>query len=385
MCAGGFDFVPVKESLYIDEGFLPTLATKDDLFDLCRHAVDIGAYEVRLVGGERPWACINTGLYPMAPRRLTPDELKNVVSETFGARAVADVLGGTPWDPSIQVVRGREEKPDRFRVNITSVYRRGDSIMLVLRYIPSKIPTTTQIGLDEGLVNYINRLENGVVMFVGTTGTGKSTSLASLIKHRLEFGAGSERLVTAEAPVEFVYDEVDGEQTIAQMEVGRSIGSFSEAIENYLRQNPSMFLLGEARDAETINAALHAGVTGPLVFTTAHANDVAGTIPRLLNSFPPDQKHSAMMSMIDGLNVIVAQKLLPLPDDAGRVAVRETLIITEEVREELRACAPETIGRKVREILRSQGSTMTQAGQKLLEEGVISADVYERLKFTYGK
>jgi twitching motility protein PilT len=213
----------------------------------------------------------------------------------------------------------------RFRVN---AFRQRGSISLVCRAIPYSIRTIEQLNLPP-VIRTLAEEERGIVLLTGTTGSGKSTTLAAMIDHMNQTVA--KHVVTIEDPIEFLHR--DRNSVINQREVGLDTTSFKRALRRVLRQDPDVILIGEMRDEETVQAALSAAETGHLVLSTVHTVDATESINRMLDFFPPHQ-HQQVRAMIAGtLKGVVSQRLIPSADGRGRVAVCEVLVMTGRVRD----------------------------------------------------
>jgi twitching motility protein PilT len=213
----------------------------------------------------------------------------------------------------------------RFRVN---AFRQRGSISLVSRAIPYSIRTIEQLNLPP-VIRALAEEERGIVLLTGTTGSGKSTTLAAMIDHMNQTVA--KHVVTIEDPIEFLHR--DRNSVINQREVGLDTTSFKRALRRVLRQDPDVILIGEMRDEETVQAALSAAETGHLVLSTVHTVDATESINRMLDFFPPHQ-HQQVRAMIAGtLKGVVSQRLIPSADGRGRVAVCEVLVMTGRVRD----------------------------------------------------
>jgi twitching motility protein PilT len=212
----------------------------------------------------------------------------------------------------------------RFRIN---AFRQRGVISLACRAIPHKISTIEELTLPP-VVRELAEEERGIVLLTGTTGSGKSTTLAAMIDHMNETFA--KHIVTIEDPIEFVHR--DKRAVINQREVGMDTASFKRALRRVLRQDPDVILVGEMRDEETVQTALSAAETGHLVLSTIHTVDAAESINRMLDFFPPHQ-HAQARSMIAGtVKGVISQRLVP-GADGGRVAVCEILRMTGRVRD----------------------------------------------------
>jgi twitching motility protein PilT len=212
----------------------------------------------------------------------------------------------------------------RFRVN--AFYQRG-LISLVCRAIPSKISTIDELSLPP-VVRELADEERGIILLTGTTGSGKSTTLAAMIDHMNT--TMNKHIVTIEDPIEFVHK--DKSSVINQREVGMDTKSFGRALRRVLRQDPDVILVGEMRDEETVHTALSAAETGHLVLSTVHTVDAAESINRLLDFFPPHQHNQARAMLAGTIKGVISQRLVP-GADGGRVAVCEILRMTGRVRD----------------------------------------------------
>jgi twitching motility protein PilT len=231
----------------------------------------------------------------------------------------------------------------RFRIN---AFRQRGAISLVCRAIPHKISTIDELALP-AVVRELAEEERGIVLLTGTTGSGKSTTLAAMIDHMNE--TLNRHIVTIEDPIEFVH--ADKRSVINQREVGMDTASFKRALRRVLRQDPDVILVGEMRDEETVQTALSAAETGHLVLSTIHTVDATESINRMLDFFPPHQ-HNQARSMIAGtIKGVISQRLAPAAD-GGRVAVCEILRMTGRVRDMIKD--PEQTG-KLMEVIASGG------------------------------
>jgi twitching motility protein PilT len=218
------------------------------------------------------------------------------------------------------------EIPEVARYRLNAFQQRG-VISMACRAIPHKISTIEELALP-AVIRDLAEEERGIVLLTGTTGSGKSTTLAAMIDHMNE--TMSKHIVTIEDPIEFVH--VDKGSVINQREVGMDTASFKRALRRVLRQDPDVILVGEMRDEETVQAALSAAETGHLVLSTIHTVDAAESINRMLDFFPPHQ-HGQARSMIAGtIKGVISQRLVP-GADGGRVAACEILRMTGRVRD----------------------------------------------------
>jgi len=213
----------------------------------------------------------------------------------------------------------------RFRVN---AFRQRGSLSLVCRAIPVTIKSIDELALPP-VIRTLAEEERGIVLLTGTTGSGKSTTLAAMIDHMNETTA--RHIVTIEDPIEFLHR--DKRSVINQREVGEDTISFKRALRRVLRQDPDVILIGEMRDEETVHAALSAAETGHLVLSTVHTVDAPETVNRIIDFFPPHMHQQARAMIAGTLKGIVSQRLVPRSDKRGRVAVAEVLRMTGRVRD----------------------------------------------------
>ena len=213
----------------------------------------------------------------------------------------------------------------RFRVNI---YRQRGSLAVTMRIIPSKVPTIEDLFLPT-ILNDIAVEPRGMVLVTGTTGSGKSTTLAAMLNHVNK--TCTRKIITVEDPIEFLIP--DGSSFLSQREVGGDTESFSNALRAALRQDPDIIMVGEMRDQETIEIALKAAETGHAVLSTVHTADAEGTITRLVGAYDLSQQEAVRLRLADSINAIISQRLLPRKDGDGRIGAVEIMRMTSTIRE----------------------------------------------------
>jgi twitching motility protein PilT len=213
----------------------------------------------------------------------------------------------------------------RFRCN---AFRQRGSVSVVIRAIPVSIKTINELSLPP-VIRELAEEERGIVLLTGTTGSGKSTTLAAMIDHINS--TRRRHIVTVEDPLEFLHE--DKKSIINQREVGMDTGSFKRALRRVLRQDPDVILIGEMRDEETVHTALSAAETGHLVFSTVHTVDAAETVNRLIDFFPPHMHNQVRAMIASTLKGAVSQRLVPTLDGSGRIACCEVLRMTGRVRD----------------------------------------------------
>jgi len=211
------------------------------------------------------------------------------------------------------------EQGVNFRLN---VFRDRDGLAFVMRILSSTIPAIQEVGLpSEAIWQEITGLKRGLVLVTGVTGSGKSTTISSLINHiNLNRKA---RIITLEDPVEFIFKNESS--MVSQRQVGQDVSSFSGGLKSALRENPDIIFVGEIRDTETATLALSAAETGHLVFSTLHTRDAKGALSRIVDMFPAEQSKFICLQLSFSLSYVLSQKLVPRQDAAGRILVMEVL------------------------------------------------------------
>jgi len=219
--------------------------------------------------------------------------------------------------------------------------------------------------------------QEGVVYVTGATGSGKSTLLAAIIRELLETADSHRKILTYEAPIEFVFDEIEATSAIiSQSEIPRHLPSFAAGVRNALRRKPRLIMVGESRDKETISATLEAALTGHPVYTTLHTTGVAETMRRLVTTYPADERHGRTVDILETIRLGIWQKLVPTVD-GKRVALREYLIFDEAVRDKLLAGDPDKVTSATRKLLLEYGQPMIVDAKEKLKAGIIAKREYK--------
>jgi twitching motility protein PilT len=258
----------------------------------------------------------------------------------------------------------------RFRVNV--FFQRG-SISAAFRHIPSEILSLEMLGLPAVLADF-TRKPRGFVLVTGPTGSGKSTSLASMVDLINE--ERSEHILTIEDPIEFLHRHKSC--LVNQREVGADAIDFASALKSALREDPDVILVGEMRDLETISTALTAAETGHLVFATLHTQSTAQTVDRIIDVFPPHQQHQVRMQLSIALQGIVTQQLIPTADGSGRVCACEVLVPTPAIRNLIREGKTHQIYSALQTSGASGMQTMDSTLAQLVRTGKITRQMAEQ-------
>jgi defect-in-organelle-trafficking protein DotB len=314
-------------------------------------------------------------LYPASYRSIDGADMAAIITRLYGAEALAILAGGQDIDLSYEIMTDRFTRT-RFRVNITAILSSGrDGIQITMRVLPQAPPTMQQLGVEKTVIDNW-RPRQGLVLITGPTGSGKSTLLAAGIRMLIESLHGCGKLLTYEAPIEFTYDSVMSRRSlVAQSEIPRHLPSFAAGVRNALRRKPEIILVGEARDKETIAAAIEAGQTGHLVFSTVHTTGVAATIRRMVSSFDASERTERAFSLMETMRMIVTQTLVP-KIGGGRHALREYMVFTEEVRERMLSLHFDQWAAELMRIVPKYGRTMEQAAKEAFDAGIIEKRFY---------
>jgi twitching motility protein PilT len=285
---------------------------------LLRQLWDSRATDLHLTVGSAPLVRIDGALAPLEAPPLTFDDTQRLVTGLLGPELTARFR--TDLEVDFAFSWGTK---GRFRGN--AYHQRGNAA-LALRLIPFQIPTFEQLGLPD-ICDELVELPQGLVLVTGPTGSGKSTSLASMLD--VINASRPCHIVTIEDPIEYVHNHQLA--AVNQREVGTDTSSFAKALRSAFREDPDVLLVGEMRDNETIQTALTIAETGHLVFATLHTNDAAQTLDRIVDVFPGEQQSQIRVQLAGALQAVVSQRLIPRLG-GGRVAAFEVLIATYAVR-----------------------------------------------------
>jgi twitching motility protein PilT len=299
-------------------------ATEVPVAELLEQVIDRGASDLHLTTGTAPVIRLNGVLHRLDTYpELEADSLQRMIYSILTQKQRERLEQDLELDISYSL-----PGKGRFRVN---VYFQRDALGAAFRMIPFEIKTIEQLGLPSQVEDFA-RLPRGMVLVTGPTGSGKSTTLASLID--VINSERDQHIMTVEDPIEFLHRHK--RCVVNQREVGHDTQSFAQALKHVLRQDPDVILVGEMRDLETIQTALTAAETGHLVFATLHTQDAPQTIDRIIDVFPPFQQQQIRVQLAVTLQGVVTQQLLPTVDKRGRVAGCEILVATPAVQNLIR-------------------------------------------------
>jgi twitching motility protein PilT len=278
------------------------------------------ASDLHIRVGVRPQLRVNGRLEQMAAEPVTIDLMDQVVSQILNDKQRERFQAKNEMDLALSVA-----KLGRFRINL---YRQRGTIGIAIRAVNTLVPTFEELNLPP-VMRKLTQERRGLIVITGTTGSGKSTTLASMIEEMNS--SRSDNILVIEDPIEYIYR--DKKSIISQREVGADTESFASALRSAFRQDPDVILIGEVRDLETMSIALTAADTGHLVLTTLHTLNVVETITRIISFFPPHQQQQIRLLLAGTLKAIVCQRLVPRSDMPGRVPACEVMIGTGAVRD----------------------------------------------------
>lgn len=334
-----------------------------------------GASDITFQSNRSVYSEIHGTLYPSTYRALDAADMAAVLVRLYGTEALAILAGGADIDLSYEVMVDRFTRT-RFRVNMTAILADGrDGVQVTMRTLPSAPPTMKQLNIEaEIIANWKPR--QGLVLVTGPTGSGKSTLLAAGNRMLIESLHGCGKMLTYEAPIEFTYDTITSKRSlVAQSEIPRHLPSFAAGVRNALRRKPEIILVGEARDRETISAAIEAGQTGHTVYATVHTTGVAATIRRMVSTFEPSERTERAFALMETIRMVVTQTLVP-KIGGGRVALREYMPFTEEIRERLLSLTFDQWPLELMQMVPKYGKTMEKAAKDAFEAGLIEKRHY---------
>jgi twitching motility protein PilT len=330
---------------------------------IIKAAVERGASDLHIKAGDVFRARIDGKLVPLTKQRLTPDQTRAIALKLLPNevdRQRLDQLKDFDCSWGMPGV-------GRFRVN---VLRQRSSFMIVMRVIPFAVPSIEELELPP-VVATLAELDQGFVLVTGVSGSGKTSTVAAMLNH---INQNLHRhIVTVENPIEFLHRDV--KCSVTQREVGVDTESFAIGLQAALRQDPDVIVIGEIADSETLDTAIKASERGHLVLSTMPTPDVINTLSRLHSMFPSVEREIGGIRLSEVLRGVLSQRLVPRPDDGGRIVVVEALVTTPDVRSVLRDT--ERLG--ALRVVMTEGSeqgmqTFEQHATRLREAGEISAE-----------
>lgn len=327
---------------------------------LLRLMVEKGASDLFITAGVPPSMKINGMVVPVTKTPLSPEKTRELVLSVMSDRQKVEFTDTQECNFAVSA-RGI----GRFRC---SAFHQRNLAGMVLRRIETRIPRVEELGLPD-VIKKLAMTKRGLVIFVGATGTGKSTSLAAMIGHRNRNSKG--HIISIEDPIEFIHQHEGC--IVTQREVGIDTDSFEVALKNTLRQAPDVIMIGEVRTRETMEYALAFAETGHLCLATLHANNANQALDRIMHFFPHERQRQLWMDLSLNMKGIVAQQLVPTPDGQGRKAVIEVLINSPLVADHIRKGEVH--------LLKDLMSRSTEQGMQTFDQALFKA--YSRGEITY--
>lgn len=333
-----------------------------DMDDVLEAMVELGGSDLHLTAGLPPMVRINGGLRPIDGfAKLMPDTLQQMLYSILTQKEREIFENTLELDCSYSVAGLA-----RFRVN---VFQQRDAIGAVMRIIPFEILPLDKLGIPESVADFCD-LKRGLVLVTGPTGSGKSTTLASLIdlinrKHQ-------HHIMTVEDPIEFLHNHK--RSVVNQREVGHDTKTFATALKHVLRQDPDVILVGEMRDLETIEIALTAAETGHLVFGTLHTQDAPQTVDRIIDVFPPHQQEQIRVMLAGALKGVVCQQLCKTADGSGRAAAAEVMVVNNAIKNLIREGKTHQIYSMIQSGMKQGMIAMDQSLAKLVRDNKVTSD-----------
>jgi twitching motility protein PilT len=288
---------------------------------LFKAAVDRGASDLHIKAGDFFRARIHGDLVPLTNQKLTPDQVKQIalhlMSNEDDKKQIDKIMD---YDCSWAL-----EGVGRFRVNIM---RQRGVFSIIMRAIPLVVPSFEKLGLPPVMAR-IAENERGMVLVTGVTGSGKSSTMAAMVDYINARETG--HILTLENPIEFLHG--DKKCSVSQREIGSDTKDFQMGLRAALRQDPDVILIGELRDAETIDTAMKAAETGHLLMSTLHTPDATSTVLRMMAMFPPEEQEVVRIRLAESLKAVISQRLLPTVSGKGRAVAAEIMIVTPAIRD----------------------------------------------------
>lgn len=331
-----------------------------DFDRLLQVMVEKGASDLFITAGIPPSIKVNGKVVPMTTTPLSPEKAREIVLSVMNEKQRREFLESKELNFAISA-RG----VGRFR---TSAFYQRNLAGMVLRRIETNIPEIDELGLPD-IIKDLAMTKRGLIIFVGATGTGKSTSLASMVGHRNKNSKG--HIISIEDPIEFIHQHHGC--IITQREVGIDTESFEVALKNTLRQAPDVILIGEVRSRETMDHAIAFAETGHLCLCTLHANNANQALDRIIHFFPADRHSQLWMDLSLNLKGIVAQQLIPTPDGNGRRACLEVMLNTPLASDLIRKGEVQ----ELKELMKKS----TELGMQTFDQALY--DLYDRGEITY--
>ena len=319
------------------------------------------ASDLHLIPNQPPTVRVDGDIKPLRVQEISAEGVLSMLYSIMTEKQKEDFDIGMELDFAITSPSG-----DRFRVN---AFHTLSGVAAAFRRIPSKILSLEEIS-SPPIIKSLSTLHKGLILVTGPTGSGKTTTIAAMIKNIND--TMPKHILTIEDPIEFIHKS--NRAIINQREVGSHTNSFKKAIKSAMREDPDVILVGELRDLETINLAITAAETGHLVLATLHTSSAPKTVDRIVDVFPPHDKETVRSMLSSSLQAVITQKLIKRSDGNGRVAAHEIMVVIPAIANLIRENKIPQVA-SMMQVNRSKGmQTMKDAVYELLEQGIISHD-----------
>lgn len=373
------EFKPIK---YPKE---PSRFIGSDIEDFIIWSTSVGTSDVTIQNEEQIFCEIHGKMHRVTNRRLSKTELIQIIGAIYKSDGgVSRLNSGAAVDMQWTIRVDRETRL-RFRVNMTAIFTEGDTgYQITIRTITGRAPMLETLNLPQPILDNMGP-KQGLIIISGATGSGKSTLLASVLDFRMRDPNAHLKILTYESPIEYVYDDVPKPTTsISQTEIGVHLADFAEGVRNALRRKPSIILMGEMRDKETIGEGVTASMTGHLVYGTLHSNGVADAIRRMVNVFDVEEKSARAIDILTSLKMVVSQMLLP-STDGKRVAIREYLVFDQQIVDALLEVGMDNLTNETRKLLKKHGRTFLEDAQEKFDQGLIDEKWLDEVRVLSGE
>lgn len=331
-----------------------------DIEQVLEIPLEAGASDLHLSPGLPPILRLDGEIQTTTLPPLDQLQIKHFVYGIMSDKEIDQFEKGAEIDLAWQT-----PKRARFRVNI---FRQHRGITAVFRAIPEAVPTLAELGLG-GIYQKITSKPRGLVLITGASGSGKSTTLAAMIKHIND--SSRKHIITLEDPIEYVH--TSNRSLVSQRQIGQHASSFDSALKSAMREDPDVIMIGEMRDIETVRMALSAAETGHLVLATLHTSGAATSINRLIDMFPAEERHLVRSMLAESLQAVASQTLLRRKS-SGRIVASEIMISTSAIKNLIRSDRVSEIYSALQTGAASGMTTMDQSLSRLVSKGVISRD-----------
>lgn len=335
---------------------------EEDIINLLKYSVSKKCSDIHLHVGEKPIFRINGTIERFNMGDLTDEDIENAIRCLMPKSLLGGLTDIYDIDFSYDL-----KGLSRFRVNVA---RELNHLAMTLRLVPYDIQPLEQLNLPE-CVNNFTAFENGLILVTGPTGSGKSTTIASILDYINK--NSRKHIITLEDPIEFVYKNHNS--IVSQRQIGIDTQSFASGLKYALRQDPDVISIGEIRDLETITSALNAAETGHLVFATIHTNSAVQTINRIINFYDPSDREYIRMQLANILRGTISQKLLPSKEGNARFPACEVLVVTPTVKDYIQKNNSEEIVELMERGKMSNMITLNKSLFELVQSGKVSQDV----------